>query len=117
MIRQRARAHTFHQLMGELPADRVRPSRPFSIVGVDFAGPFLLKQGYPRKPFIVKSYVCVFVGFACKAVHLELVADLSTDAFVPSLTRFAARRGYPSAVYSDNGTNFVGAQVELQHPY
>ena len=59
----------------------------------------------------------MFVCFACKAVHLELVADLSTDAFVASLTRFAARRGYPSAVYSDNGTNFVSAQAEFQHLY
>ena len=117
VICQRARAHTCHQLMGELPADRVRPARPFSIVGVDFAGPFLLKQGNPRKPVIVKSYVCVFVCFACKAVHLELVADLSTDAFVAFLIRFAARHGYPRAVYSDNGTNSVGAQAELQHLY
>ena len=59
----------------------------------------------------------MFVCFACKAVHFELVADLSTDAFVASVTRFVTRRGYPSAVYSDNGTNFVGAQAELQRLY
>ena len=103
--------------MGELPADCVRPAHPFSIVGVDFAGPFILKQGNPRKPVIVKSYVCVFVCFACKAVHLELVADLSTDEFVAFLIKFAARCGYPNAFYSDNGTNSVGAQAELQHLY
>ena len=41
---------------------------------------------------IVKSYVAVFVCFSSKAIHLELVSDLTTDAFMASLKRFIARR-------------------------
>ena len=76
---QQAYAHTATQMMGQLPADRVRPAPPFSVVGLDFAGPFLCKRGNPRKPTLVKAYACVFVCFVSKAVHLELVSDLTTD--------------------------------------
>lgn len=111
---QRAYARTSHQLMGELPASRVQPARPFSVVGVDFAGPLLTKRGNPRKPTLVKSYLCIFVCFTTKAVHLEVVSEMSTAAFLATLTRFTARRGLPSDVYSDNGTNFIGAQIQLK---
>ena len=111
---QKAYARTAKQLMGELPAVRTRPARPFSVVGVDFAGPLMTKRGNPRKPTLIKTYVCVFICFVSRAVHFEVVADLSTPAFLAALTRFTARRGVPSEVFSDNGTNFVGAQAELQ---
>ena len=58
----------------------------FNRVGVDYAGPFYVKYGYVRKPTLVKSYVCVFVSLSIKAVHLELVSDLSTEAFIACLT-------------------------------
>ncbi len=58
-----------------------------------------------------RTYVCVFVSLSVKAVHLELVSDLTTEAFIAALRRFIARRGHPS---SDHGTNFVGANRELQ---
>jgi len=48
-----------------------------------------------------------------KAVHLELVLDLTSEAFLAALDRFTARRGVPSDIYSDCGTNFVGASKEL----
>ncbi|XP_031359012.1 uncharacterized protein LOC116182608 [Photinus pyralis] len=56
-----------------------------------------------------KAYVCVFVCNATKAVHLEVVSDLSAEAFIAAFRRFVARRGCVSHVYSDNATNFVGA--------
>ncbi|GFQ88962.1 integrase catalytic domain-containing protein [Trichonephila clavata] len=49
-----------------------------------------------------------------KAVHLELVSSLSAAAFLSALRRFVSRRGYPSDIYSDNGTNFVGASAYLK---
>ncbi len=67
-----------------------------------------------RKPVIVKSYVCVFVSLSVRAVHLELVSDLSTDAFIACLRRFISRRGKPSLLCSDHGTNFVGAASEIK---
>ena len=103
--------------MGDLPSVQVKPSPPFSTTGVDFAGPITLRRGHTRKPTYVKAYVCVFVCLTTKAVHLELVSDLSTEAFLAALRRFVARRGCPYKILSDNGTNFVGANHELQKLY
>ena len=101
------------QLVGQLPAERVTPGIVFQRVGVDYAGPISVKYGYIRKPTIVKSYVCVFVSLAVKAVHLELVSDLMSEAFIATLRRFIARRELPSTIWSDHGTNFVGANNQL----
>ncbi|XP_055527349.1 uncharacterized protein LOC129719969 [Wyeomyia smithii] len=100
------------QQMGNLPASRVVASTPFAITGVDYAGPFLIKQG-GRRPTLVKAYVSVFVCRTTKAVHLEVVSDLSTDAFLTSLKRFIGRRGIVHQLHSDNATNFRGAHHEL----
>ena len=97
------------QLMGQLPAERVTAGAVFDKVGVDYAGPVYTKIGSTRKPTIVKSYVAVFVSLSVKAVHLEAVSDLTTEAFLACLRRFAARRGKPAVIWSDHGTNFVGA--------
>ncbi|XP_039315239.1 uncharacterized protein LOC120359878 [Solenopsis invicta] len=113
----RRHPHASSQLMGNLPADRVTPSRPFYNCGVDFAGPFitLLSKGQGRKT--TKSYLALFVCFATKAIHLEAVSDLSTEAFLATLKRFIGRRGCPQKIYSDNATNFKGAQSEISEMY
>ena len=100
-------------LMGQLPPERVTPDIVFSRVGIDYAGPILTKLGAVRRPTIVKSYIAVFVSLTVKAVHLEVVSDLSTDAFIACLRRFAARRGKPDIIWSDHGSNFVGAKRQL----
>lgn len=101
-------------LMGSLPSSRVTISRPFSHCGIDYAGPLSLKEGKRRNAKYHKAYVAVFVCFAVKAVHLELVSDLTSDAFIAAFKRFISRRGKPTHVYSDNGTTFVGATNQLQ---
>ena len=83
-------------MMGQLPVERVTPDSVFNRVGFDYAGPVYIKYGFVRKPTIIKAYICVFVSLSVKAVHLELVSDLSTDAFIASLRRFVARRGKPA---------------------
>ena len=100
--------------MGQLPMERVTPDIVFERVGVDYAGPMYVKHGHVRKPTIVKAYVCVFVSLSVKAVHLEVVSDLTTEAFIATLRRFISRRGKPTVVWSDHGTNFVGASRELR---
>ncbi|XP_055623062.1 uncharacterized protein LOC129766519 [Toxorhynchites rutilus septentrionalis] len=100
------------QAMADLPAVRVTPSRPFANIGVDFMGPVYIKP--PRKHDPVKAYICVFICMVTKAVHLELVMSLTTDAFIAALIRFCSRRGYPLNIYCDNATNFVGANRALQ---
>ncbi|XP_062557045.1 uncharacterized protein LOC134221894 [Armigeres subalbatus] len=99
------------QYMGDLPSVRVTAAYPFSRSGVDYAGPFFLKQGRGRSP--IKAYISLFVCMSTKAIHLELVTSLTTDGFMSALHRFVGRRGNVSDLYSDNGTNFVGASKEL----
>ncbi|XP_055589419.1 uncharacterized protein LOC129741698 [Uranotaenia lowii] len=108
----RSKPSPIQQFMGELPLARVTRSRPFSKTGVDYFGPVYVRLA-PRRPAI-KAYVAVFICLCTKAVHLELVSDLSTDRFLQALRRFIGRRGYCSDIYSDNGTNFVGARNFLQ---
>lgn len=95
--------------MADLPADRVTAARPFSGVATDFAGPYLVKSSLLRNAKSVKAYLCVFVCLATKAVHLEVVSSLSVEAFIAAFTRFVSRRGLPSLIRSDRGTNYVGA--------
>ncbi|XP_044019477.1 uncharacterized protein LOC122859861 [Aphidius gifuensis] len=109
----RAQPRTIDYLMGNLPKARINEAIPFTIVGVDFCGPFLVKEKKERNRIKVKIYVAVFVCLVIKAVHLEMVSDLTTDCFIAALKRFVARRGYPTDIYSDNGLNFQGANNEL----
>ena len=117
VICRKAAAKVENQLMGQLPASRTTPSPPFTMTGIDYAGPFMLKRGHTRKPVLVKSYIAIFVCFATKAVHIEIVSDLTTEAFLAALKRFTLRRGRPSSIHTNNGTNFVGARNDLQELY
>ncbi|XP_043472974.1 uncharacterized protein LOC122505428 [Leptopilina heterotoma] len=110
----RLRATVAEQLMGTLPINRVsRPAGPFSHVGLDYAGPIKLKSQKGRGHTSHTAYIAVFVCFAVRALHLEIVSDYTTEAFIATLKRFVARRGLPLVIHSDNGTNFKGANREL----
>ncbi|GFX98336.1 integrase catalytic domain-containing protein [Trichonephila clavipes] len=104
---------TTPQLMGNLPKHRVTLERPFFSCGIDYAGPVLIKCNKGRGTKSTKGYIALFVCLATKAVHIEAVGDLTTDSFIAALRRFSARRGAPRHIYSDNGTNFVGARRKL----
>lgn len=104
---------TASQMMADLPKYRVSPYRPFLITGIDFAGPFSIKVARIRKPIVTKGYICLYVCLSTKAIHIELVSDLTTKEFLNSLRRFIARRGKCSEIFSDNGTTFQGAKNEL----
>ena len=72
-------------MLGQLPIERVTPDLVFDKVDVDYAGPFYIKYGHVRKPTVVKklkTYASVFVSLSVKAVHLELVSELTTKAFL-----------------------------------
>ncbi|BES87324.1 Hypothetical protein NTJ_00129 [Nesidiocoris tenuis] len=75
-------------------------------------GPVYVHSG--KSATKVKAYVAIFVCFSVKACHLELVSDLSTSAFLGAFKRFISRRGVCAKIYSDNGTNFVGAKREMK---
>ncbi|XP_038113576.1 uncharacterized protein LOC119767876 [Culex quinquefasciatus] len=96
--------------MAPLPRARLSPFlRPFTFTGVDYFGPYLIKTGRS----ITKRWVALFTCLTIRAVHLEIVANLSTESFKKAVRRFIARRGAPQEIYSDRGTNFQGASSEL----
>ena len=100
------------QVMGNLPACRVNvPKFPFEHAGVDLFGPILIKVGRS----VVKRWGVLFIRMASRACHIDIVPDLSTDAFLQCFVRFTARRGlYCRFLYSDQGTNFKGCDAELK---
>ena len=113
----RANSSTTEYMMGNLPAVRLTQARPFSKVGIDYCGPFFIKVKKVRNRTRVKIYVAVFVCLVIKAIHLEVVSDITSDGFIAALRRFVARRGKPSEIYFDNGKNFVGAHNKLKELY
>ena len=104
--------NTAGQKMAPLPRPRLQSLRAFERVGVDYAGPYLTKQG--RRRAKEKRYLCLFTCLATRAVHLEMAYSLDSDSFINAFSRMTSRRGTPAYVISDNGTNFVGAQRELR---
>ncbi|CAK1587977.1 unnamed protein product [Parnassius mnemosyne] len=113
----RDKAKTKQQLMGQLPAPRVTPSRAFSSSGVDYAGPIQVTTSKGRGHTSSKGYICLFVCMSTKAIHLECVTDLTLQAFIVAFRRFVTRRGHCSHLWSDSGTNFVGAARELKRMF
>ncbi|GFW39870.1 integrase catalytic domain-containing protein [Trichonephila clavipes] len=100
------------QLMGNLPSESNSKCTIFKLWG-GFCGPFQIKFKNQRKGIFSKVYVAIFVCLATKAIHLEAVTDLTTEAFIAALKRLCARRGRISTLMSDNATNFKGAAAEL----
>ncbi|XP_014217245.1 uncharacterized protein LOC106645815, partial [Copidosoma floridanum] len=101
------------QLMADLPAARVTPSPAFLRTGVDYASPFPVRLAKHRGRGTLKDYVAVFICMVTRAVHLEVVEDYTADSFIAAFLRFTSRRGQCSDLYSDRGTNFVGADREM----
>ena len=105
------RSQVGSQMMASLPPCRVTPYHPaFTWTGIDYMGPFAVKVLRSN----LKRYVAVFTCLASRAIHLEVSYGLDTSSFLMAFRRFTGRRGKPKAVYSDNGTNFIGADRELK---
>ena len=97
-------------LMAQLPEDRLQGDEPpFTYVGIDYFGPFLVKQGRSK----VKRYGCIFTCLTSRAIHLEVAHTLETDSFLAVLLRFMSSRGSPKVIRSVNGTNSTWGQREL----
>ncbi|GFS62443.1 uncharacterized protein NPIL_578531 [Nephila pilipes] len=97
------------QIMAYLPAAKVNPLRAFFTGGKDFAGPFLIIPRRDRGVKAIRMHVFAFVCFTTEDIHLERVRDLRTQISIEVLKRFIARRGKPNEIFSDCGTNFIGA--------
>ena len=96
--------------MANLPDERLQPALPFTHCGVDYFGPWLIKEGRNE----VKRYGVLFTCLASQAIHLEVANSLTTYSFINALRRFTAIRGPIRVLRSDQGTNLVGAMSELK---
>lgn len=112
---RRLQGKTMKPKMGNLPSERVTPNFPFASVGLDFSGAFHILNRKGRGAKLEKCYLCIFVCLRYKCVHLEAVSDLTKNAFVMTFRRFVSRRGRPTEVFSDNGTNLVSGAKEISN--
>ena len=90
-----------------LPNYRVQPSRPFQTTGVDFAGPLYVRMPDPVKSS--KVWLSLYTCYSTRAIHLDLVPDMTATTFLRSFRRFTSRRGVPARMISDNGKTFKSA--------
>ena len=103
--------------MADLPKCRLEQCKAFLHTGVDYAGPLYVIPYRKRGIRSVKAYICLFICLVTKAVHIELVSNLTSASFLDAFKRFLSRRGPCSFLYSDNGTNFVASKTYLGELY
>ena len=97
-------------MMSDLPAERLGYRQPpFSNCGLDYFGPFHVTIRRSSE----KRWGFLFTCLTTRAIHIELVPSMDTSSCVMAIERFISRRGTPSIIWSDNGTNFVEAEKEL----
>lgn len=104
---------TFPEMADHRSCRVVQSAKPFVHTGTDYAGPFKVTMTRGRGVRSTKAYVCLFVCLTTRAVHIELAGDLSTASFMSAFKRFLSRRGSVGKIYSDNGTNYIGAKRKL----
>lgn len=102
--------------MSELPLERTEPAAPFEFTALDLFSPYVVKDTIRRRTKM-KVWSVVLSCMASRAVHADIVEDLSTEGFLKAYQRFTALRGHPRKLWSDQGTNFVGARPVLQELY
>ena len=101
--------------MANLPVDRLTPAPPFSFVGLDVFGPWLVSARRTRGGVAnSKRWAVLFTCLTTRAIHIELIESMDSSSFINALRRFLALRGPVVQLRSDCGTNFVGAYNELQ---
>jgi hypothetical protein len=109
---RRFKAKAASQIMASLPSERVREAMAFEVIGVDFAGPFWIKE---NSGVAVKSWAILFTCAVTRGIHLELVTDMSTETFMAAFERFRGEKGLPRVIYSDNGKQLKAADRELRY--
>lgn len=110
----RAKPQLTQQFMSDLPPARVTMTVPFTNTAIDYAGFYTIKTGTTRNAPSTKCYISMFKCMCTGAIHLEVVSDLTTQAFIAAFTRFVSRRSKPNECFTDNGTCFEGADNELK---
>ncbi|XP_069129153.1 uncharacterized protein [Argopecten irradians] len=112
---RKLRGQLLYQKMSDLPLARVTPSAPFTFVGLDVFGPWQVTSRKTRGGLAhSKRWAVIFTCLASRAIHIEVVEDMTSSAFINALRRFVSIRGEVQELYSDRGTNFVGSTNDLK---
>uniref|UniRef100_A0A146LXE2 Pro-Pol polyprotein n=1 Tax=Lygus hesperus TaxID=30085 RepID=A0A146LXE2_LYGHE len=98
--------------MPDLPRERINYSSPFTYTGLDYLGPLIVTE----RGMLKKRWVCLFTCMAVRAVHLEVIENLSAEEFILCLRRFVSTRGAPKMILSDNATQFKLTAAVLATP-
>ena len=106
---RKLRGKVGEQKMANIPCERTSDEPPFTYCGIDMFGPFIIKERRSE----VKRYGALFTCMTSRAVHIEMTFTLDADSFIQALRRVIARRGNIRTIWSDNGSNFIGAEREL----
>ena len=108
------RAKLVKQKMGCMPVERLVPGPPFDTCVLDLFGPFMVRGDKNPRVRNIKVWGIIIVDMPSRAVHIEVTPGYDTGSFIISFRRFAAIRGWPSKVFSDPGTQLVGASAEIK---
>ena len=98
--------------MGQLPLERLKPTPPFTNIMIDLFGPYMVR-GEVQKRVSGKAYGILFTDLYSRAVHIEMVFGYDTQSFLMALSWFASLRGWPEKIFSDPGTQLIGADKEI----
>ena len=104
---------TQQQIMGQIPQERLKPAPAWSYISLDIFGPFTIK-GETNKRSRSKGYAVIFNCLLCRAVHIDIATDYSTEAFLLVLRRFISIRGKPIKIWSDRGSQLSAASKEIK---
>jgi hypothetical protein len=115
VICRKLRRKTENQMMADLPVDRLTPGPPFTAVGVDVFGPWTVVTRRTRGGIAQsKRWAVLFTCLTTRAVHIEVLEEMSSSSFINGLRRFIAIRGNVKEFRSDRGSNFIGSTQDLK---
>lgn len=120
VICQKVDSRPLNPPFDQLPKERITAAGPFETVGIDYAGPFRVRvnsQKVSTQADDKKIWICLFTCASVRAVHLEIVENMSTEEFLLAFRRFCAKYQTPKLVISDNGRSFTRAAKEIQFLY
>lgn len=101
--------------MSNISKERVEPGGFSENTGVYLTNPIQIKASILRTNKVVKICIAVYIFLVKKSSYLEIT--LTTEIFLTSLTRITSRRIHVKEIWSDNGTNFQGASLQLKHSW
>lgn len=116
VVCKKAKAKACQQIMGNLPEERSSPTAPFQFTSVDLFGPYQVKDDVKRR-VSMKVWGVLFCCMASRAIHVELANTLTSENLLLAYQRFVSVRGHPQKIWSDPGTNFIGAKPVLEEMY